>query len=106
MAGLPPQVIARAKEVLARLEENDLTLTKSTARASRRRKLFGDQPTLFTDHGPQTTDREPAPLPPPPPHPVLEEIKALDVTRMTPLEALVKLDAWKRQMEEKEKEDK
>ncbi len=104
MAGLPPQVIARAKEVLARLEENDLTLTKSTARASRRRKLFGDQPTLFVNHESRTTNHEPASQPsPPPPHPVLEEIKALDVSQLTPLEALVKLDAWKKQIEEKDK---
>ncbi|MSS72583.1 MAG: DNA mismatch repair protein MutS [Candidatus Latescibacteria bacterium] len=100
MAGMPPQVVARAREVLARLEENDLTLTKSTARASRRRKVFGDHPSLFA----QGAEPGPSDVAPPPslpaPHPVLEEIRALDVSRLTPLEALVKLDAWKKQVEE------
>ena len=97
MAGMPPPVVARAKEVLARLEENDLTLTKSAVRASRRRKVFGDdQTSLFVP------DSAP-PAPPPPPHPILDELRALDVSRLTPLEALVKLDAWKKQVEEKDK---
>jgi DNA mismatch repair protein MutS len=99
MAGVPAEVVARAREVLARLEENDLTLTKSTVRASRRRKLFGDHPSLFH---PQSEIRHPQSAIPPP-HPILEEIRALDVGRMTPLEALSRLDAWKKRMEEGEK---
>jgi len=100
MAGVPPQVIARAREVLARLEANDLTLSKSTVRASRRRKVFGDHPTLFAQDPVPSKAEGSAP---PPPHPVLEEIRALDVSRLTPLEALVRLDAWKKQIEEKDK---
>jgi DNA mismatch repair protein MutS len=100
MAGVPAEVVARAREVLARLEENDLTLTKSTVRASRRRKLFGDHPSLFH---PQSEIRHPQSAIPPP-HPILEEIRALDVGRMTPLEALSRLDAWKKRMEEREEE--
>jgi DNA mismatch repair protein MutS len=104
MAGMPPQVVARAREVLARLEENDLTLAKSTVRAARRRRVFGDHPSLFVP-GAEPSPQDVAP-PPPTPHPVLEEIRALDVSRLTPIEALVKLDAWKKQMEEGDKENK
>ena len=33
-------------------------------------------------------------------HPLLAELRDLDVAHLTPIEALVKLDAWKRALEE------
>ena len=33
-------------------------------------------------------------------HPMLSELRDLDIARLTPVEALVKLDAWKRALEE------
>ena len=88
LAGMPPELIARAKEVLSRLEQNDLSLTRSAVRRSRRLKADDgrDQISLFAQR-----DRVPE-------HPVLKDLRSLDTARMTPLEALVKLDAWKRQV--------
>ena len=34
-------------------------------------------------------------------HHILEALRDLDVAHLTPLDALVKLDAWKRSLEEK-----
>ncbi len=94
LAGMPPELIARAKEVLGRLEQNDLTLTQSAARLSRKRKGLSDdeQINLFASQQ----------APEPPEHPVLDELRGVDVERTTPLEALAKLDALKRQVESSE----
>ncbi|HXG24039.1 MAG TPA: DNA mismatch repair protein MutS, partial [Chthonomonadales bacterium] len=82
MAGVPPVVIKRAKEVLADLERNgaragsDL-LRKETSIPATRKKL---QLTLFEAEK----------------HPVIEELESLDVTALTPIEALMKLDELQR----------
>jgi DNA mismatch repair protein MutS len=85
MAGVPPEVIERAKEVLKSLERSgagaaakDL-LTGSSQVEARKQKL---QMTLFEAEK----------------HPVIEELETLDVTAMSPIEALMKLDQWKRQL--------
>lgn len=80
LAGLPTEVLARAKEILRTLEvQEELAKGKREAAAARcRTGLTGsDQMSFFV---------EPAGL-----HPVLEEIKRLDVMNLTPLEALTKL---------------
>jgi DNA mismatch repair protein MutS len=82
MAGVPPAVITRAKEVLAELERNgtragsDL-LPKETSIPATRQKL---QLTLFEAEK----------------HPVVEELENLDITTLTPIEALMKLDELQR----------
>jgi DNA mismatch repair protein MutS len=83
MAGVPPEVIERAKEVLKSLERSGAGATKDLVNgddpvAPRKQKI---QLTLFEAEK----------------HPVLEELENLDITALTPLEALMKLDAWKRQ---------
>ena len=92
LAGMPPELIARAKEVLGRLEQNDLTPTRSAVRLSRKRKGLADQEqiSLFV------------PEQAPPEHPVLNELRGVDIERTTPLEALMKLEALKRQVESSE----
>ncbi|MBI2459943.1 MAG: DNA mismatch repair protein MutS [Candidatus Rokubacteria bacterium] len=68
LAGLPPEVLARARALLAELEEA----------------------------GPRVVPAEPTPqlaLFPPTPHPVLETLAGLDLDRLTPLEALTTLHA-------------
>ena len=86
MAGIPPEVIARAKEVLKGLERGSAGATRdiigqndvsTDGLAPRKQKL---QMTLFEAEK----------------HPILEELETLDVTSLTPVEALMKLDAWKR----------
>lgn len=82
MAGIPPEVVDRAKEILRSLERNggkgprDL-VNKEAAIETRKQKL---QLTLF-----ETEE-----------HPVLDELGTLDVTALTPVEALMKLDELQR----------
>ena len=41
-------------------------------------------------------------IPAPEPHPVLEELREVDVSTTTPMEALAKLDEWRKRMMESE----
>jgi DNA mismatch repair protein MutS len=88
LAGLPASVISRAREVLAQLE-------CSSAQPS--------QSDLFT-----TPHASPlaSPLDPslPPPHPIVEEVRQMDLFSMTPLEALNKLADFQRRLGEKPQE--
>ncbi len=84
MSGIPAEVIARAKEVLKSLERNGAGASRDLGASAgnipvKRQKL---QLTLFE------AER----------HPVLEELDFLDVTSLTPVEALMKLDEWKRKL--------
>ena len=88
MAGVPPSVIARAKEVLKGLERGSAGATRDIigqsgdsgeAFAPRKQKV---QMTLFEAEK----------------HPILEELESLDVTSLTPVEALMKLDDLKRRL--------
>lgn len=74
MAGVPPGVLRRAREVLNRLEDSSGPLEAvgpSMARV---------QLTLFEAEEPE----------------VLKELSRMDVARLTPIEALMKLDEWKK----------
>jgi len=80
LAGLPDPVLRRAREILANLEAQELDETGRPALAAgrgNRRAQLG----LFE-----------APAPPPaapPPSPVEEALRALDLSRTTPLDALL-----------------
>lgn len=84
LAGLPPAVIARATTILKSLEQDELQRggrpSLSGAPAANQRQL-----TLFQ--------------PSPEPHPVVDRLRALDVDRLTPLEALNLLATLKRESE-------
>lgn len=86
LAGLPHEVITRAKEVLNNLENEELDSTGSPrlAHKSEEEKKPVFQIDLF--------NRESEP------NPVLEEIKRLDVMNMTPIQALAKLEELKRKV--------
>ncbi|HIE27613.1 TPA: DNA mismatch repair protein MutS [Candidatus Poribacteria bacterium] len=81
LAGLPQQVIQRANQILAVLEEQNISVDKKSAPKPKRRasrRTFRDdslQLSLFT----------------PQPDPVVDELKSLDLNNITPLEALNKL---------------
>jgi DNA mismatch repair protein MutS len=79
LAGLPRDVITRAQEVLARLESgmSDSVPTENALCS----KESAPDPTL------------------PMPHPLLEEVRQMDLFRMTPLEALNKLSELKERLE-------
>jgi DNA mismatch repair protein MutS len=69
LAGLPPTVIARAQQVLAQLEQPDSTIEGT--------------PVSLEKETPQTSL--------PKPHPIIEEMKQIDLFSMTPLDALNRL---------------
>jgi DNA mismatch repair protein MutS len=71
LAGLPPEVTSRAREILAELERQG----HGSSRGAHRRTL-------------QEIDPNQLGLFPASPHPVLARISDIDVNRMTPIEAL------------------
>ncbi|HET7040202.1 MAG TPA: DNA mismatch repair protein MutS [Gemmatimonadales bacterium] len=79
LAGLPPGVVQRATEILAMLEAGHHVAGRVPPPAPDARQL-----TLFET-----------------PHPVIRELQAMDPDRLTPLEALSRLAALKRQAEER-----
>ncbi len=82
LAGLPGRVVARAKEILATLEDEHRVVPGAPAPPADPGQL-----TLFAG--------ELAP------HPVMEEIRRLDLDAMTPLEALNRLAELQRRAEER-----
>jgi DNA mismatch repair protein MutS len=69
LAGLPQTVIARAQQVLAQLE----------------------QPDAATENRPLSSEKEATCGSLPQPHPIIEEMKQIDLFSMTPLDALNRL---------------
>ncbi|MBT5832511.1 MAG: DNA mismatch repair protein MutS, partial [Candidatus Latescibacteria bacterium] len=93
LAGMPPELIGRAKSILKRLEQNDLSPVRNgnadRVKENGQFSLFA--PTAVPE--PVAVELEA--------HPVLDELRDLDVAHLTPIDALVKLDAWKRALDEK-----
>ncbi len=81
LAGVPGEVIERAKQILAQLENEQLESTGRTpsARGGRRIKTSDLQLTLFAGEE----------------HPLVDELRALDLDQTTPLAALQWLQAKK-----------
>lgn len=80
MAGLPEEVTDRAKEILKNLEGSDLTLHEGKREKKGRMDAGTVQLTLF-----ELKD-----------DPLRDELKKVDLDRMTPLEALDRLAEWKK----------
>jgi DNA mismatch repair protein MutS len=80
LAGLPRDVIQRANELLRELEEHAVTTAVAPSHLS-----TGQQIALFPESSP-----------------ILDELKKLDITSMTPLEAMNKLYEWQRRYGNKE----
>jgi DNA mismatch repair protein MutS len=78
LAGLPAQVVGRAREVLGTLQ-------------GEHRMVPGPPPDLSSDPGQLALFPESRP-----PDPVVEELKLLDLNTLTPLEALNRLADFKR----------
>jgi DNA mismatch repair protein MutS len=74
LAGLPRDVIQRANEILHELEQHAPTTAVEPSHLKPAQQIA-----LF----PETS-------------PILDELKGLDITTMTPLEAINKLYEWKR----------
>ena len=87
MAGLPKQVIERAKEILSNLEENELnpnTQKPNIAKRQRGRDVDQNQTSLFASF----SKAEPSA--------VEEKLKDVHIENLTPLEALNKLNELKK----------
>ncbi|MBN1589546.1 MAG: DNA mismatch repair protein MutS [Pirellulales bacterium] len=84
LAGVPRKVIERAKDILSRLEEEHLDATgrAKIARPVARPKPAEIQMTLFGSAE----------------HPLLDELRALDLENTTPLEAMRRLQEWKERL--------
>ena len=126
LAGMPAEMIARAKEILTRLEQNDLSVGPKRQQA--RNDLSAEskpnnpdaQPSRYNEQNdlsegsapPSDRVQENGQIPLFAPasdvrvelkdHPMLSELRDLDVAHLTPIEALVKLDAWKRALTQRE----
>ncbi|MGH7228647.1 MAG: MutS-related protein, partial [Nitrospiraceae bacterium] len=80
LAGLPAPVITRAREVLAQLERPATGVLSDQALEN---ETLGSDRSL------------------PQPHPIIEEVRQMDLFSMTPLEALNRLAELQRRLEEK-----
>jgi DNA mismatch repair protein MutS len=92
LAGLPPAVIERAKEVLHRIEEEEVVDDKIIAKRLRKRRIQK----VFTDPAQSTLTWQVAEAKP---SEVEEMLKTLDPDSMTPLEALKALYELKKRLE-------
>ena len=81
LAGLPAPIIQRAQQVLEQLEQSD----------------SHEQTSLIKDNAPLSPSVDPTL---PSPHPLIEEVKQIDLFAMTPLDALNRLADFKRRLEE------
>ena len=79
MAGMPGQVVVRAQEILARLEKDQIDTTDI--------------------HSPDAPSSSPQPqlnlFPAPADAPWVAELRDMDLSQITPLQALLKLNEWK-----------
>ncbi len=82
LAGLPPQVINRAKEILANLEANEFTMNNKPKIAGTKKE--------------QTDEKFQFNLFELPEHPVVEELRDIEIDNLTPLKALLLLEQLKR----------
>ncbi len=86
MAGLPRTVIERAREILTNLEANELSPNRTPKLAKRHagRDVDPGQISLFIPNTPSILEKE---------------LKKIDVNKITPLEALVKLNELKKMLD-------
>jgi DNA mismatch repair protein MutS len=87
LAGVPREVNERAKEILAHMERDHL--------APNGRPKLGRRPSIRRADNLQLTLFEPQE------HPLLDQIRALDLPNTTPLKALELLERWKAELGEK-----
>ncbi len=91
LAGLPEAVLARARAMLAELERGAALPSGAPSSLRARSRAGRSQLDLFDGS---------APTAPAPPNPALETLRAVDVDRLTPLEALQLVASLKRMASE------
>jgi DNA mismatch repair protein MutS len=80
LAGVPREVIERAKEILCQLEDEHLD-TAGRAKIARRAGATRTGQIQLTLFGPAE-------------HPLLDEIRAMELDTLTPIEALQRIKQW------------
>ncbi len=88
LAGLPPMVIQRAKEILTNLENNALTPNHEPKIAARKQGSRQPPPAMQLDFFSQAN------------HLLVRELQALDLENMTPLQAFQKLMELKQKIDQ------
>ena len=88
LAGIPKEVVARAQEILTGLEDAQVTATTDLLRQTLRdlstSKRQKKEPVIqFSLFGPED-------------HPVVDELRKLDIETLSPVEALLILERWKK----------
>ncbi|MFC1541745.1 DNA mismatch repair protein MutS [Candidatus Latescibacterota bacterium] len=84
LAGLPQKVITRAKEILGNLEANEFNINNKPKIAAKRNETSDGNFQLSLFELPE--------------HPVVEELRELDIDNLTPLQALLLLEQLKRKI--------
>jgi len=86
LAGVPPQVIDRSRQILAELEANFSSVRRAPVRSAMRtkRRPDPDQMLLFEETDPADA--------------VIEELRNLDPNTITPIDALKQIEKWKHKL--------
>jgi DNA mismatch repair protein MutS len=94
LAGLPSEVISRANDVLKTIEEENIVRVSDETSGNKK----GEKSSVFPSKKKltQLVLFEPNPTP----HPLIEDIKKIDLENMTPLDAMNKLNEIKKKIEE------
>jgi DNA mismatch repair protein MutS len=91
LAGIPPRVVERAREILANLERDEYGKDGLPRRARRGPRPGGaEQPSLFRSDAEERRDPVAAD--------VLAELRGTDLDRIAPIEALTLVAAWQRRL--------
>lgn len=109
LAGLPDSLIDRAADILANLEAQDVSLEATTpTRPAKLAEPVATYQASVAEPEPEVVAAEPAdtqldlfavgPEIDPATQAVLDEIKATNIATMTPLDAMMKLNEWQKQM--------
>lgn len=96
MAGLPANVVKRAREVLRTLEEEDLRVHTELGESSaeggtRSRGTAADGSAPLPLFAPLVEEKE---------DPIIEELRSLDLMNLTPLDVMRKVDEWQKRVRE------
>lgn len=89
LAGVPREVVERSKDVLAQLEDEHIDAggRSKIARPRKEPKTTRMQMTLFGQSD----------------HPVVDELRRLDLDRLTPIDALQRLQQWQKSLSDEKK---
>ncbi|OPZ93212.1 MAG: DNA mismatch repair protein MutS [candidate division TA06 bacterium ADurb.Bin417] len=93
LAGIPDRVVSRARQLLTQLEAEGSLKEKLFDRSGQR----DETPSLFDAAGSEAAAETAAWLEAR--EEVCRELEKLEIERMTPLEALEKLDRWRKRLE-------